>query len=115
MTRTKYLFLVLLAFVFLSGCAHYQDVRPETPRQAYVAAENQFQGFVATASSLRERGILDDAKYEKLLEIFEVTETSLESVFVLLRQGHETEAEDRLAFIRNLLWQITDIIAEVER
>lgn len=105
-----FLFLVLVFFV--SACAHH-DVRPETPRQAYVSADLQFQGAVQTAIELRQQGVLDDEMYNKLNELFEKTDQGLTAVNTALAQGYEDDAMGRLQLVNNLLWDIRDILMEV--
>ena len=111
----KKLYYLPLMLFMLMGCnpAMY-NVKPETPRQVYTTAEYQLIGAVQTASSLRERQVLDDENYSKLVTLFDRAEIVMDSTNLMLKQGESEGAEANLRLVNNLLWEIRDILMEVE-
>ena len=105
--------LLIMAFG-LAACFPPPTVRPETPRQTYVAMEYQFIGAVQTATTLREQKVIDDKAYAELSELFDQTELVMDNINLLFRLGDIEEAETKMEEVNLLLWEIRRILMEAQ-
>jgi hypothetical protein len=112
--RKQYLMFLVLPFLLMACAPAMYNVKPETPRQVYATASYQFDGMIQTAINLRERGVMDDETHAKVLVLFERTELTLDATKLLLQQHDGEGAEANLRLVNNMLWEIRDILMEVE-
>ena len=114
MKKLYYLPLILMLFMLMGCNPAMFNIKPETPRQVYTTIEYQLIGAVQTASSLRERQVLDDENHSKLVILFDRAESIMDSTNLLLKQGEGEGTEANLRLVNSLLWEIRDILMEVE-
>jgi len=109
-----YMVWLIAIAILLTSCVPPPTVRPETPRQTYVAMEYQFIGAVQTATTLREQKVIDDKMHAELSELFNETELVMDNINLLFRLGDTEEAETKMEEVNLLLWEIRRILMEAQ-
>ena len=95
--------LALGAPLAVTSCATIEQLRPQSAREAYAAAEIAFVGAIQTANTLVLQGAVSEEDGRALLARFEQVQAGLNEARRLLTVGEQVEAAVRVRDVQAIL------------
>jgi len=96
-------FFALGIALLISACSTLAPVKPQTPREALVAAEIAFQGTLVSTQRIAEQGLLSVNEAEVLRDAFINIQGTLDVARLAIAGGDASEADRNIRIANTLL------------